>query len=226
MENRKKKVKTSKKKTYIKDFITFVVKKLGKKTLVLMCIFFVFSILLFAPVIGEVKSDPYNGDITLMLLTKDKILILLGIVIASLVPYLYIPVLAGTAYIIQITIEFSNIIVHKGYFLGIAGLLIPFILNLFVASIMTAIGIYLCKINTNKFISGQQKNMNLDTFRLELYKAIGKKEKEMEIEEKIKIKEEKMASKEMKIDYKQLLNTCVFCIIIQFVSSLIEYIIL
>ena len=232
MERKSRKIKENKKNTsYISCFVNFFNKELKKKTIIFACIFIIFSLVILFPLMKLVIQQEcinfcMDENITYKLIAKDKVLITLITVVAGVVPYVYIPVISGIGYMYQITVEFSHIIAQNGYFIGTIELLIPYILNVISISIVTSLGIYLCKINTYKYILVQQRNMNWNTFKIELYKITGKKEKKALVEKKIKEKEEKMASKDKKIDYKQVLNTSLLCLILQLISSLIEYIVI
>lgn len=232
MERKSRKLKENKKNTsYISCFVNFFNKELKKKTIIFICIFIIFSLVIISPVMKLVIQQKCTNlcideNITYKLIAKDKVLLTLITLIAGVVPYLYIPVISGIGYMYQIIVEFSHILVQNGYFIGTIELLIPYVLNVISISIITSLGIYLCKINTHKYILVQQRNMNWNTFKLELYKITGKKEKQDLVEKKIKEKEEKRASIDRKIDYKQVLNASVLCLILQLISSLIEYIVI
>ena len=209
----------------LKDTLKFFNENLRKKTLILFTIFTVVSVIFFIPIIKELKEFvASNSELNISLgnLVKDKILLLLLTIIAGVVPHMYIAVLGGIGYIYQALIEYAYIIVDKGYFLGIIIILIPFVLNLVCISVVTAMGMYLCKINTNKFVLGQQRNMNFTRFRLELARATQNIEKQKKIQKKIDEKEAKLQSRETKIKYKEVFIIFGIICILQLISSLIE----
>lgn len=209
----------------LKDTVKFFNENLKKKAVVLFIIFITLSVIFLIPLVNELKQVPeLNNELNISLFNfiKDKILMLLMTVIAGVVPYMYIAIIGGIGYIYQALIEYAYIILNKGYFLGLIIVLIPIILNSICTSIATALGMYLCKINTNKFILGQQRNMNFTRFRLELAKATQNKEKEKKIQKRIDEKEKELQSKEIKIKYKEILTIFGIVCIIQLISSLIE----
>lgn len=209
----------------LKDTVNFFNEKLKKKTLVLFVIFTLISVVFFIPIVQGVKEiTDSNAEINILLwnFIKDKVLMILVTVLAGLVPHMYIAVLGGIGYVYQALIEYAYIVIDKGYFLGIVVILIPFVLNLVCISIASALGMYLCKINTNKFVLGQQRNMNFTRFRLELAKATQNAEKEKKIQKKIDEKEAKLQSRETKIKYKEVFTIFGIICILQLISSLIE----
>lgn len=233
MRAKKRQQKTKKKiklEEYAKQFLSFFNEKLMKKFVVLFFVMIFFSAITIVPIIKQIIQNRTGTGViekvTLWGLMKDKILIIVITAISGVVPYMYIPVLACLGYMYQVVIEMAYIILDKGYFLGSILSLIPYVINVISISLVGAIGIYLCKINTNKFRSGQQRNMNWNIFVLNIYQITGNKEKEKKIQKKIEEKEKKLESREVKIDYKQVLNVCIICIILQLVSSFIEYIII
>lgn len=224
---RKKNTRNKSVKTIInlKDIVNFFNENLKKKTCVLFIIFAAMSVILFIPFVREVKqSVGTNGelDISLLNFIKDKIFFLVVTIISSLVPHVYMSVLSGMGYIYQTLGEYAHIMVDKGYFFGFLIVIIPVLLNLICISICTALGMYLCKINTNKFVLGQQRNINFNTFTLELAKITRNKEKQKKIQKKIDEKEAKLRNKDIDIKYKEVLTIFGIICILQLISSLIE----
>lgn len=209
----------------LKDTVNFFNENLKKKTVVMFIILTLISIVFVVPITNELKAigeTTSTLDVSLWNFIRDKILILLMTLIAGVVPHMYIAIIAGIGYVYQALIEYAYIILDKGVWLGIVILIIPFILNLVCISIITALGMYLCKINTNKFVLGQQRNMNFNRFRLELARATQNTEKEKQIQKKIDEKEEKLKCKDTKIKYKEVLTIFGIVCILQLISSLIE----
>lgn len=230
----KKRQQTTKKKTdfgkYSKQVLKFFSEKLLKKFVVLFFVMIFFSAITIVPIIKQILKNGTDidiiGKVTLWGIMKDRFFVIAITAISGVVPYMYIPVLACLGYMYQVVIEISYVILDKGYFLGSILTLIPYVINIISISLVGAIGIYLCKINTNNFRAGQQRNMNWNSFILNIYQITGNKEKEKKVQKKIEEKQKKLESREVKIDYKQVLNICIICIVLQIVSSIIEYIII
>lgn len=220
--------KNSKKKKPIinlKDTVKFFNENLKKKTVIVFIILTLISVIFIVPIINELKvtlGETITLELSLWNFIKDKILLLLMALVAGIVPYMYIAVLGGIGYTYQALIEYAYIIIDKGFFLGTIILIVPFILNLICISVISALGIYICKVNTNKFIISQQRNMNFTRFRLEFAKATQNTEKEKQIQKKIDEKAEKLKNKDTKIKYKEILTIFGIVCILQLISSLIE----
>lgn len=225
MENKRTNKKKAKPIINLKSTVEFFNRNLKKKTRIMFVILALISVIFIIPTIKEVKSTTSSTatlDISLWNFIKDKIFFLLITAIAGVVPYLYIAVAGGIGYVYQTLVEYAYIIVDKGYFLGSTILIIPFVLNLICISIITALGMYLCKINTNNFVLSGQRNMNFTRFRLELAKVTRNKEKEEKIQKKIDEKEEKLQSRDTKIKYKEVLIVFGIVCVFQIISSLIQ----
>ena len=216
--------KKTKKIIDLKNVVKFFNENLKKKTSTLFIIFALISVIFLIPIINEIKEieSGANLEVSLWSFIKDKLFFLVITVVAGLVPYMYIAVLGGIGYVYQALVEYAYIIIDKGYFFGILIIIIPLVLNLICISLMSSLGMYLCKINTHKFKLTGQRNMNFDRFRLEFARVTGNKEKEDKITKKIEKKESKIQSKETKIRYKEVFTILGIACVIQIISSLIE----
>lgn len=217
------------KKEYINEIIEFFNKRLKKKTLILMFIMIIFSALFIMTIIKmnlRLNNEGIHLDskITLLSFFMNKTIILLMTMFAGTVPFIYLPVMAGFFYIYQTLIDSSYIVLNRGFFLGSILICIPLLIDIISISLTVAIGIYLCKTNTNKYIISQQRNMNFNKLMLNLHQITKNKEKEKKIQNKIDDKEKKIQNLEVKINYKQIINITTIVIIFQMISSIIEYI--
>ena len=219
--------KNKKTKTIInlKDTVKFFNENLKKKTLILFIIFAIICVVFLIPVVNEIKqtiTTESTLQIHLWNFIKDKLFMLLITLVAGIVPYMYIALIGGMGYIYQALVEYGYIIVDKGYFVGLLIVIVPLILNLICISLATALGMYLCKVNTNKFKLGQQRNMNWSRFRLEFARVTRNEEKENKIQKKLDEKEAKLESMDIIIKYKDVVTLFVIICILQLISSLIE----
>lgn len=217
------------KKEYINEIIEFFNKRLKKKTLILMFIMIIFSALFIMTIIKmnlRLNNEGIHLDskITLLSFFMNKTIILLMTMFAGTVPFIYLPVMAGFFYMYQTLIDSSYIVLNRGFFLGSILICIPLLIDIISISLTVAIGIYLCKTNTNKYIISQQRNMNFNKLMLNLHQITKNKEKEKKIQNKIDDKEKKIQNLEVKINYKQIINITTIVIIFQMISSIIEYI--
>lgn len=228
MKNERNK-KKFKKKEYINEIIEFFNKRLKKKTLILMFIMIIFSALFIMTIIKmnlRLNNEGIHLDskITLLSFFMNKTIILLMTMFAGTVPFIYLPVMAGFFYMYQTLIDSSYIVLNRGFFLGSILICIPLLIDIISISLTVAIGIYLCKTNTNKYIISQQRNMNFNKLMLNLHQITKNKEKEKKIQNKIDDKEKKIQNLEVKTNYKQIINITTIVIIFQMISSIIEYI--
>lgn len=217
------------KKEYINEIIEFFNKRLKKKTLILMFIMIIFSALFIMTIIKmnlRLNNEGIHLDskITLLSFFMNKTIILLMTMFAGTVPFIYLPVMAGFFYMYQTLIDSSYIVLNRGFFLGSILICIPLLIDIISISLTVAIGIYLCKTNTNKYIISQQRNMNFNKLMLNLHQITKNKEKEKKIQNKIDDKEKKIQNLEVKTNYKQIINITTIVIIFQMISSIIEYI--
>lgn len=229
-KNSKQKSKKINFKSYIRDFLIFVNDKIIKNTGIL----FVVAVLLIAITIkgnvAIVLSEDCVGTcrdgVTILSSFWTQIQVLVVTIVAGIVPYLYAPIVGFLGYVMQEVAKLSYIIKGYGYLAGIGLGIIPLILNVLVICIVTALGIYICKNVTLGYKISNKKNMNMMEFRIKLYESTGKTAKANELINKRDEKIAKLEAKKEKINYLQILNITVVVSIIQFISVLIQEIIL
>ena len=145
----------------------------------------------------------------------SKISVLAITAFAGIVPYMYAPIIGFFGSVINEVTTLAYAIKGYGYLGGILAGIIPMILN-----------IIICKSITVGYRISSTKNMNFMNFRIRLYEALGKQNKVEELTKKRDEKIDKLESKKEKINYLQILNVAIVVCIIQFVSTLIQHIVL
>ena len=228
IKNNTDKKKKSGIKTYIRNFLLFVDKNLMKKigilcivalVVVAICIGFVIKITMASECEG-VCSD--GGTIISNYWSYFK---LLGIsVISGIVPYIYLPAVAFLACVMQELSNFAYVIKGYGYALGTGLGIIPLILNILVAAIVAALGIYICRNITIGYRITNLKNMNVTNFKIKTYEIFGKKEKAEKLINTRNSKIEALEAKKEKLNLLQILNVSIVVCILQFISVLIQQI--
>ena len=226
--------KTSKKtnsvKSYIRDFLLFADKNLIKKTRVLLliaivviavCIGFVISITLASECEGTCRDgltfgNEYWSNLKVLALT----------LVSGIVPYIYVPVIGFLAFVLQEISNLAYAIKGYGYLVGIGVGIVPLILNVLAAAIITALGMYICRNITIGYRITNLKNMNIANFKIKLYEILGKEEKVKELTKNRDKKIEVLQGKKEKINLLQILSVVIVVCIIQFISVLIQQILL
>ena len=227
-ENKKKEKITVK--SYIRDFLLFIDKNIIKTIGILAIV----AVLLFAlsiqPMVKVALTAECEGacrdGVTLISEYWSKIQVLFVTAFAGIVPYIYAPVVGFIGYVLSEASSLAYIIKGYGYGLGIVMGIVPLLLNVVTICIVTALGIYICRTVTVGYRMSSVKNMNFMNFKIKLYEAMQKENKVKELETKKEKKLEKLQAKKQKINYLQLLNTGILVCIIQFISVLIQQILL
>ena len=213
-------------KKYLKGFLTFLRDNLEKRIGILLII----SLLLIAIELKLVLSVTSIGvEIEKVGLFKNYLSnaqVIFITALAGIVPYMYAPVVGFIGYIYTDAYKFALNIINMGYLKGISLGIVPLILNTIVICIVTALGIYICKKITVGYKISNVKNMNFLNFRIRVYEVIGKEDKVKEYTKKRDEKIAKLESKKEKLNYLQIANTLLLSLIIQFISAVIERILI
>lgn len=232
-EKKNKKIEKRKKvtvKTYLRDFLLFVDKNMLKTIGILMIVAVLIIALSIKPAVTAVLAEECEGacrdGITLMSDYWSKIQVLLVTGVAGIVPYMFAPVVGFIGYILSEVGTFAYVIKGYGYGVGLLIEIVPIIINILTISIVTALGIYICRLVTVSYRMSNVKNMNLLNFRIRLYETLQKEAKVKELTAKKEKKLEKLESQKQKINYLQILNLTVVVCVLQFISVLIQQILL
>ena len=215
-------------KTYIREFILFFYNKLFKCTGIL----FVIAVLLMAISIRiinpAVTTSDYDGlnpnTISLFGDYIERLKILVVIIVSGIVPYMYAPVVGYVCCLMDEMMNISYRIKEYGILVGVGASVIPLIINVIIISIITALGIYICRTITVSYRISNVKNMNYTNFRIKLYELVNKQDKVKALTKKREEKINKLTAKKEKIAYIQILNIAIIVCILQFVSVLIQHI--
>lgn len=217
-------------KSYIREFLLFVDKKLLKTIGVLFVIAILLIAVSFKFTVTDVLAQDCQGTcrdgVTILSSFSSQIQILFITAFAGIAPYLYAPIIGFIGYVLQEVSKLAYIIKGYGYLAGIGLGIIPLILNILVICIITALGIYICKNNTLGHKISNLKNMNMLEFKIKLYETAGKDEKAKELTKTRDEKIKKLEDKKEKINYLQILNVAIVVCIVQFISVLIQEIII
>lgn len=234
MENKKVNKETKKEfsfKEYLKNFLKFIAENLEKTTLVLIVIAILLLAVTLKFAIETVSSPDYTGYVTqasvgLFQSYGENISILLVSAFAGIVPYLYAPVVGFLGYVLSEVETYALIIKEFGFITGTLINIIPLLINILSVSVITALGIYICRTVTVGYKMSSIKNMNFLNFRIKLYEAINKPKLVEKLTKKKEEKLNKLESKKRKIEYLQILNVAVIVLVLQFISSMIQYFII
>lgn len=213
-------------KTYIKDMLLFIDKKLYKSIKILLVVAVLIIALTLSTYVSTAMKDTCEGickdnTVTLISTYISKLQVLVVTLVAGIVPYIFAPVIGFIGYILSLVSEIAYIIKGLGYVKGILVVIIPTILNVVTISLITALGIYICKTVMVGYRISSVNNMNFLNFRIKLYEGIGNEEKQKKLTEKKEAKLKKLEAKHEKLNYLQILNVLVLSLVIQFVSTLI-----
>lgn len=218
-------------KSYLKASLSFIKQNLVKYIKVFLVISIVLIALTASAFITNAESQTCIGmciddSITFISQYWSKLQIILITTISGIVPYIFAPVIGFIGYILSIVSELGYIIKGLGYVKGIFVWLVPAMIDILTISITASVGIYICKTVTIGYKISSVNNMNFLNFRIRLYEAIGNKEKFEKLTKQKNEKVKKLESKKNKLNYLQILNVVVLIAVLQFISTLIQEILL
>lgn len=234
--NKKQRVKKEKRKekitfkSYLRDFLVFVSNNLIKTTCILVIIAVLLTALSISSMVDTARLDDCVGacrdGITFGSNLWGKIQVIFVMIIAGIVPYMYAPVIGFLGIILQEVSTLAYAIKGYGYAVGLALGVLPLVLNILIACIVTALGIYVCRTVTVGYRISNVKNMNFTNFRIKLYEVMKKEKKVEELTLKKNKKLEKLEKTKQKLNYIQILNTGIVVCILQVISVAIQEILL
>lgn len=218
-------------KKYLRDFLKFIQENMSRYIKVFLVISIILIALTISTFITKAESSTCIGmcrDSSVNFITEywSKLQILLITIVAGIVPYIFAPVIGFIGYVLSIASELSYIIKGLEYVKGIAIWLFPAMLDILTISITVSVGVYICKTVTVGYKISSINSMNFLNFRIKLYEEIGNKQKYEQLTKLKKEKIEKLEGKKNKLKYLQILNVVILIVILQFISTLIQEILL
>lgn len=205
--------------SYIKSTYTFIKNNLSK----MVCIMMVLALLGIASLLinpESLKADMTN--VTFGHTYFETIKVIAIVVLSGIAPYLYAPII-GIGYTIFLECMYmANLVLKMGYIKGIAIYIVPFMLNVLIMAIASAIGIYMCKNITLGHRITNIKTTNSMDLRMSIYEAAKKIDKKNAIDKKRKDKIAKLESKKQELDLFQIINVTVILCVVQLGASLIK----
>ncbi len=204
-------------KSYLIETGVYIKKNILKATLIILAI----TILSVVSVVNSpemYKLEKANVTFWGEWIERAKVLII--IVFAGIVPYMYIPVIGLVASISAECIYFANYISIVGRLKGTLGYITPYILNMLFIAAATALGIHICRNATISQRIASVKSKNSMDIKMKFYEAANKKVKMKEIEKKRKDKIKALEEKRVNLDLFQIINITAIICVLQMLASL------
>lgn len=226
----KKKKKIFSLKKYLRDFLLFVDKELVKTFKILLIIALLLIAISMKFAITSAAANECEGtcldNITLWSNYSSNIQVIGVAIIAGIVPYIYAPILGFVGILFNEVSRVAYLIKGYGYFGGIGLGIVPLILNIVIICIAVSLGMYICRTVTVGYKISNLNNMNFTNFRIRLYDVLKKQDKVEYLTKKKEKKINKLEKGKEKLNYLQILNMFILVCIVQFISSLIQSILL
>ncbi len=212
-----------------KELGLFIKNNILKKTNVLSIIgivLFIFILCVFS--MSELDLN-YELDkvekISFIETIKERIIILLLILLAGWVPYFYIPAIAFGAYVLMLAGDVALAMETKSVILTILFNILPVVIDVITVGVITAIGIYMCTCTTRKYRYTQRSSFSLLDVKIHLYQIAKKQDKYEEAIAKKQQRIEKLEQNNVKIDYTSILKIAPVVILVNILVCAIEYLI-
>lgn len=218
------KVKTNKKYVYSK----FVKNKVMPKVLICIVIALLLVSVFTISAVNSVKklgcTEIYcsSEGITISENFISRLEMLLLTLVASVVPYFYMPVLGLVLYMYNEIITLAHVINVNGYLFGILRYVLPLLFNIISISLVTGTAIYMAKIVTDKRRLNRNSSMNFTSFRLKIYEMLKNKEKYDKLYKAQQERIDKLQKVTEKIEWKGVAITAIVAIGIQFIGVVLQ----
>lgn len=224
-EIKKNKAKLKNKKELGKFLKEHVIKKIKVLSIIgVVLVILVIAVFLASDfkVTDEIAAFPKTSILSAL---KERLFILLLILLAGWVPYFYIPAIAYIAYIFMLSGDLLFKMELHGKILTLVLNILPLIIDIFTVSIITAIGIYMCNYTTKKYRFTQSMSFSFLDVKLHLYEITKKQDKYDEVLTRKEKKIADMQKNDVKIDYRMILKIAPIIVVINLIVCLIQNII-
>lgn len=223
---RKVKVNNENKNTSIKEnisifegYLKFIKKHLLRQTIIYFLIGIAMYIFFISTWVNLIKDSEFSlNNLNIFTHLFEKLKVDAMLLLSSVVPYLYLPVVG---FIISVFLEIGNtatIIALYGYKLGLFKTLLPFILINFSYAVIISHALYLFNMSRIGFKLSNLNSMNVTVFRIRFLEMLRKKEEAEKLTKKHIRKKELLEAKKEKINYLYILLTFILTLIIQLIS--------
>lgn len=207
----------------------FIKENISKKNKVLfiigLIIFIVAIIIISSSDIKLFKISEKEQIVSYKEVINQKAIILSLILLAGLVPYFYIPIIIYIPYILMLIGDIIYYAEVNGKFKSITLNFIPSIIDIFVTSVIVALGTHLCSTTTKKYKYAQRSSFSMLDIKQQFYEIRKNEEKVKQISEQKAIKEEKMKKNDVKINYIEVIKIGAIAIVINILMATIIHII-
>lgn len=217
-------------KSYLKETFNFFNTNLKKPFLVLGIISILIIVMGVSYGIAAIQSGDYAESTVAHISFGESyftnIQVILIVIFAGIVPYMYIPVISSLAIGYTELTTLAYLIVKNGYLKASLVYILPMLLNITIIVMSATLGMYICKTVTARYRLDNMKYMNSTNFKLQLYELTKKDKKKKELEKKKNKKIKELEDKSKKIDYFGLVNITIILFILQLIASLFRVIII
>ncbi len=207
----------------------FIKENISKKTKVIfligLIVFIIATIILLSSDVKSIDISETQQMGSYKEVIKQRSLILALLLLAGLVPYFYIPIITYIPYVLIIVGDMIYYAEVNGKFKSIALNFIPSIIDIFVTSVIVALGTYLCNATSKKYKYAQRTSFSMLDIKQQFYEIRKNEEKVKQILEKKAIKEEKMKKNDVKINYMEVVKIGAIAIVINILMATIIHII-
>ena len=215
------------------DYFNFYKKNLMKKHIIVFILCLIIFFIMLSSFVSKVNSAPNiaelaenakkisenTSSIYSVILSKKFPLVFL-IILAGMVPYLFIPVI-GIAMSYNLALDIAtnfNVLTGKS---SVIFMSIGAIIELIAISLSVSAGIYYCIISTKKWRYSKSKDYSMLDFKKTLYEATNNKKKLNEVKKKKEEKNKKNEKNNVKVPYLYLIITLLISAIIIFIGTII-----
>lgn len=212
-----------------KELGMFLKEHVISKTKVLSIIGIVFTILMICLfTLSDVKMVDETttfAKTSILAMLKERIIVLLLILLAGWVPYFYIPAIAYVAYVFMLSGDLLFNMELNGPIRTLVVNAVPLLMDIFTVAVIAAIGIYMCNYTTKKYRYAQRTSFSFLDVKIQLYQITKKQDKYEEAVHKKEKRIEDMQKNDVKIDYKMIFKVAPIIMVINLLVALIQHVI-
>ena len=168
---------------------------------------------------GDISTDPLNMNKkqpTRIDAIKQQLTLAAITVISGITPFINIPVLVTAVYPLSYAYYVASFGTLETILMSVMA-----IIEIFLVTLLVAVGMYFCKMSTNHFRYNESSSFTFNDVRLQFNEAMKKNEKVEEIKKKMDKRYEKIKKLNAKTNYKAIIEFSILATVLLCIFTLI-----
>lgn len=218
--------------SFLKEFLEFYKENLRKKHIIVyvisLVIFFIFLAMFISSVdvttsiekLAVANTNTSNVSDIFNTILKQTIPSIFLVIFAGITPFIYLSVI-GFAYPYVLAGDIAAIFLVNTHSYNVILMSLGAIIQIFAISLAMVAGFYYCSLSSRKFRYSQRSGFGMYDLKKSLYSIRKQEEKIKELDKKKIKKDEEIEKLNVKVPYKNLLQTFAIALVIAIIGTLI-----